>query len=148
MVAVLGGTGCRIKSLGRFARSVAMITHRPVIGSLRNSGKLGNSSRVVGRAQKGAWQTFDYILRLPDPRCIWPNGSLMAANIEGNICRVQVRHFSFSSEVRFTRLSRPGKRAIRPKGGTLPKRVFGWVDTGPLLETPYHGPCAPAAETS
>src|SRR5882724_7650855 len=29
----------RRKSFGRFPRSVEMITHRPVIGSLRNSGK-------------------------------------------------------------------------------------------------------------
>jgi len=29
----------RRKSFGRFPRSVEMITHRPVIGSFRNSGK-------------------------------------------------------------------------------------------------------------
>src|SRR5258708_12008787 len=34
----LGKTLSRRKSLGRFPRSVEIITHRPVIGSLRNSG--------------------------------------------------------------------------------------------------------------
>src|SRR5581483_9910273 len=33
-----GTLGWREKSVGRFARSVAMITQRPVIGSLRSSG--------------------------------------------------------------------------------------------------------------
>src|SRR5205807_6672930 len=46
MPAEAGGTGCRMKSLGRLARSVAMMTHRPVIGSLRNSGKSRDSSGV------------------------------------------------------------------------------------------------------
>jgi hypothetical protein len=36
----LGITLSRRKSMGRFPRSVEMITQRPVIGSLRNSGKL------------------------------------------------------------------------------------------------------------
>jgi hypothetical protein len=35
----LGMTLSRRKSFGRFPRSVEMITHRPVIGSFRNSGK-------------------------------------------------------------------------------------------------------------
>src|SRR5260370_21846649 len=35
----LGMTLSRRKSFGRFPRSVEIITHRPVIGSLRNSGK-------------------------------------------------------------------------------------------------------------
>src|SRR5215471_20960508 len=47
VVAVGGGTGWRIKSVGRLARSVAIITHRPVIGSLRNSGKSLCSSGVL-----------------------------------------------------------------------------------------------------
>jgi hypothetical protein len=34
-----GKTLSRRKSIGRFPRSVEMITQRPVIGSLRNSGK-------------------------------------------------------------------------------------------------------------
>ena len=33
-----------MKSVGRLARSVAMITHRPVMGSFRNSGNDGESS--------------------------------------------------------------------------------------------------------
>ena len=37
--AIAGGTGWRMKSLGRLARSVAMMTQRPVIGSFLNSGK-------------------------------------------------------------------------------------------------------------
>src|SRR5258705_6017876 len=37
-----------MKSLGRFARSVAMMTHLPVMGSLRNSGKEEQSSGLGG----------------------------------------------------------------------------------------------------
>src|ERR1044072_2302670 len=33
-----------MKSVGRLARSVAMMTHRPVMGSFRNSGNDGESS--------------------------------------------------------------------------------------------------------
>src|SRR3982751_6641263 len=47
-MAVAGcGTICRTKSLGRLARSVAIMTHRPVMGSLRSSGNYGDSSEVV-----------------------------------------------------------------------------------------------------
>ena len=41
-----------MKSLGRLARSVAMMTHRPVIGSLRNSGNWGNPSAVNSRIEQ------------------------------------------------------------------------------------------------
>jgi hypothetical protein len=44
----LGMTLSRRKSFGRFPRSVEMITHRPVIGSLRNSGKTILLEQVLG----------------------------------------------------------------------------------------------------
>jgi len=44
----LGMTLSRRKSFGRFPRSVEMITHRPVIGSLRNSGKAILLEDVLG----------------------------------------------------------------------------------------------------
>src|SRR6266852_5471671 len=47
----LGMTLSRRKSLGRFPLSVEMITHRPVIGSLRNSGKHSSSNRFQSPAQ-------------------------------------------------------------------------------------------------
>src|ERR1035437_9669893 len=45
-----GATG-RTKSLGRLARSVAIITHRPVMGSLRSSGNYGDSSSMASSGQ-------------------------------------------------------------------------------------------------
>ena len=44
----LGMTLSRRKSFGRFPRSVEMITHRPVIGSLRNSGKATSLNTFLG----------------------------------------------------------------------------------------------------
>src|SRR5712692_9791034 len=44
----LATTVSRRKSFGRFPRSVEMITHRPVIGSLRNSGKANLLEDVLG----------------------------------------------------------------------------------------------------
>src|SRR5258708_35907050 len=42
----------RRKSFGRFPRSVEMITHRPVIGSLRNSGKANLLEDVLGHPRR------------------------------------------------------------------------------------------------
>ena len=41
-------TGSRLKSDGRRARSVAMMTHRPVMGSLRSSGNFDESLYSAG----------------------------------------------------------------------------------------------------
>jgi hypothetical protein len=48
-----------MKSLGRLARSVAMMTHRPVIGSLRNSG----NSRDPSEVNQQDLATDDYSVR-------------------------------------------------------------------------------------
>src|SRR5450432_3948447 len=51
-----------MKSLGRFARSVAMATHRPVMGSLRNSDNACDSSGVasgwIGQLTIIPWRPF------------------------------------------------------------------------------------------
>src|SRR2546430_6935599 len=44
----------RRKSFGRFPRSVEMITHRPVIGSLRNSGKAILLEDVLGHPRRAS----------------------------------------------------------------------------------------------
>src|ERR1035437_920257 len=53
-----------MKSPGRFARSVAMITHRPVMGSLRNSGKRGEPSEIGFEMQQTiiAWNHWTLTL--------------------------------------------------------------------------------------
>src|ERR1700687_3636550 len=58
--ASLATTLSRRKSLGRFPRSVEMITHRPVIGSLRNSGKAILLEDVLGHPRGlGNLETLD-----------------------------------------------------------------------------------------
>src|ERR1019366_2043655 len=53
-----------MKSPGRFARSVAMITHRRVMGSLRNSGKREEPSDIVFEMQQTiiAWSHWTLTL--------------------------------------------------------------------------------------
>src|SRR5271157_2295749 len=41
-------TGSRLKSVGRLARSVEIMTHRPMIGSLRNSGTANLGRTIFG----------------------------------------------------------------------------------------------------
>src|SRR5580658_4868038 len=51
-------TGSRVKSVGRLARSVEMMTHRPTIGSLRNSGTVdlpGNSNVYITASEDRKW---------------------------------------------------------------------------------------------
>src|SRR5260370_18329925 len=50
----LGMTLSRRKSFGRFPRSVEMITQRPVIGSLRNSGKAILLENVRGHPRRAS----------------------------------------------------------------------------------------------
>src|SRR5713226_6218222 len=52
----LGMTLSRRKSFGRFPRSVEIITHRPVIGSLRNSGKANLLEDVLGHPRRASDQ--------------------------------------------------------------------------------------------
>src|ERR1039457_7295062 len=53
-----------MKSPGRFARSGAMITHRPGMGALRNSGKRGEPSEIGFEMQQTiiAWSHWTLTL--------------------------------------------------------------------------------------
>src|ERR1700688_4824510 len=75
----------RRKSFGRFPRSVEMITHRPVIGSLRNSGKAILLERCLGHPCRVSNQeTLDCTasgvpvkMFRPGPSQLWAEGILV-----------------------------------------------------------------------
>src|SRR5215469_3904606 len=102
-----------MKSLGRLARSVAMITHRPVIGSLRSSGNVGESSGDEQNPIIASASTLRSLFQRPLDRLV-PEVRRELGGLAG-----QLRPFLVEGEA-------PLQRALRSFGGPVP----GAADVG------------------